>query len=108
MTKIITKLYKNLQNQKLENTQYIKNKWEMEGNLNILEEDWESILKSQWKTPQLGENLVGKISLDFSSPLSRRDTKARMQPAGDCAAQIKPTIAIYSGNALKFRNIGNP
>jgi len=48
ITKIITKLYKSLQDRKLENTQY--NKWEMEGPLEILEKDWSNILKSQWKT----------------------------------------------------------
>jgi len=39
----MTKIIKSLQ----ENTQYTKNKWEMEGNLEMLEEDWENMLKSQ-------------------------------------------------------------
>uniref|UniRef100_A0A3P9LA26 Reverse transcriptase domain-containing protein n=1 Tax=Oryzias latipes TaxID=8090 RepID=A0A3P9LA26_ORYLA len=48
--RIISKLYKGLQDSRHTNTHYVKSKWEREGRLHITEEEWENICKSQWRT----------------------------------------------------------
>lgn len=46
---IIGDLYKGLTNMKLHSTLYIKTKWEMEGGIEIKEEEWTTIWAYQWK-----------------------------------------------------------
>lgn len=49
-SKIISIVYIRLENQKRDNTDYIRNKWEVEANINLTEEDWDHINKQIWRT----------------------------------------------------------
>ena len=46
---IISRIYKGLLSKKSHSTDYVRKKWEREGNLSISEEDWLDICQSQWK-----------------------------------------------------------
>lgn len=46
---IISGLYKGLRNKKTHSTLYIKTKWEMEGGIDLSEDEWEKIWEYQWK-----------------------------------------------------------
>ena len=48
--KIISKLYKEVEKLKGNNTAYIKEKWEKEAGRMLSEEEWENISEQQWKT----------------------------------------------------------
>lgn len=48
--KIISKLYKEVEKIKGNNTTYIKEKWEKEAGKVLTEEEWEEISEQQWKT----------------------------------------------------------
>ena len=46
---VISRIYKGLMSKKSHNTDYVRRKWETEGNLLISEEDWLDVCRSQWK-----------------------------------------------------------
>lgn len=48
--KLISKLYRGLENLKNQDTQYIKQKWEAEANITLSLEEWEEINQHVWKT----------------------------------------------------------
>lgn len=47
---VISRLYSGLQEAKMVDTLYIKERWEREGNLSLSVEEWERVCVSQWKT----------------------------------------------------------
>lgn len=50
LNKLVSKLYKTIQHGKKSNTEYIKRRWEMKGNIQISNESWENICRAQWST----------------------------------------------------------
>lgn len=48
--KVVSSLYRVIRQASSDNTFYIREKWEKEGNLPISAEEWESICKLQWET----------------------------------------------------------
>lgn len=46
---VISRLYKSLQNLETPSTKYIQDKWEREGGLTIMDNEWEDICVFQWK-----------------------------------------------------------
>lgn len=48
LTKIISKLYNGMLRSKGESTNYVKKKWEREGNFTITDKDWEHVCQIQW------------------------------------------------------------
>ena len=48
--RVISRLYRGLQQNTTENTIYVKDKWQTEGNFTITEEEWEKTCEGLWET----------------------------------------------------------
>ncbi len=104
--KIISKLYNGFLQTVPENTFYVRDKWKMEGNFNISDEDWEKICKTQWKSTSsaIWRELCWKNVIRFFITPSQKKHQGKGISAGDYVRKRKLTTTIFLGGGVSETN----
>lgn len=110
--KLISRLYSYLQLDRGLSTMYVKKRWEKEANIEISEDDWLNICRTQSTTSSSGlwREFTWKNTLRFfitpNIKKSHRVTILNMVSVGECVVICLLVTFISFGNALLFLCIG--
>lgn len=94
---VVSELYKGINNMKTHSTLYIKTKWEMEGRLNLTEEEWAMIWEDQWKCSSL------QTWKDFITPHQKSHYGGNSSIVREIAEVQTRIIIIPSGTACSLQ-----
>ncbi|KAA0701446.1 hypothetical protein E1301_Tti024034 [Triplophysa tibetana] len=86
LNKLVSRLYKAIQESKEPNTEYIKRRWEMEGNIQISNKNWVNICRVQWSTT--GSNTWREFCWKNIIRFFITPTQKRHQGSGDACWRL--------------------
>lgn len=97
-TKIVSKIFMEIQSLIESDVTYIKEKWEKDGGLTLQLEEWEEILEGNSKCLLHGENLYGRIQYAFLKCPRRGRPWGGVPLVGESVGQDKLVTVIYFGD----------